>query len=119
MTWCVMVLALIGQTPQGVGEVMPVKQNDRAPFTGVLVPEGRFIELLEGERLSRELEVRLEAAEHTSAAIEAVYRRKLEGAGVVPWYDSPSLNRWLGIVLGGAVAGVAVWAVVELQAPNR
>lgn len=113
MTWCV-VLALMGPV-----EVVPLTQGQESPFSGLLVPEDRFIELVEAETKVRELELKLKAAEQTSVAIEQVYRRKLEEAVTVPWYDSPTFNRWLGIVLGGALAGVSVWAVVELQAANR
>jgi len=118
MIWCVMTLAFVAAEPPDP-VVVPLQRNYRAPFDGLLVPEARFIELLEAERWSKELEVRLEAAEQTSAAIEQVYRGKLRDAVATPWYDSPSFNRWLGIVVGGAVAGLAVWAVVELQAANR
>ena len=114
MTWCVMVLALVAADPPDQ-VVVPLPQNQPAPFAGLLVREARFVELLEAEQRAEELLVRLRVAEQTSLAIEQVYR----DAVTIPWYDSPSFNRWLGIVVGGAIAGVAVWAVVELQAPNR
>lgn len=118
MTWCVMVLALVtADTSDQV--VVPLQQDKPAPFAGLLVPEARFVELLEAEQARRELEVKLKAAEQTSVAIEQVYQAKLRDAVAVPWYDSPSFNRWLGIFVGGAITGMAVWAVVELQAANH
>ena len=118
MTWCVIILALVAADPPDQ-VVVPLQKDKPAPFAGLLVPEGRFVELLEAEQAKRELEVRLKAAERTSSAIEQVYRSRLQNAAVVPWYDSPSFNRWLGIFLGGAIAGVAVWAAVEVQATTR
>jgi len=113
MIWYVMVLALVTADPPDP-MVVPVEQHEPAPFAGLLVPEARFVQLLEAEQRAEELLVRLRVAEHTSSAIEQVY----QDAVTVPWYDSPSFNRWLGIVVGGAIAGVSVWAVVELQAAH-
>lgn len=118
MTWCVVVLVLVAADSPGQ-IVVPVQQDAPAPFAGLLVPEERFVKLLEAERRAQELEVRLKVADETSAAIEQVYQSKLRDAAAVAWYDSPSFNRWLGIIVGGAVAGMTVWAVVELQATNR
>jgi hypothetical protein len=113
-----MALAFVAAEPPDP-QVVPLGRNHRAPFEGLLVPEERFIELLEAERWSKELEARLDASEQTAAAIEQVYRGKLRDAVAVPWYDSPSFNRWLGIACGVALSGVAVWAAVELQAATR
>lgn len=113
MTWCVVLWSVVANP------VVPLNEGAEAPFRGLLVPEAYFIELVEAQTKVRELELKLKAAEQTGAAIEQVYRRKLEEAVTVPWYDSPTFNRWLGVLLGGALAGVSVWAVVELQAANR
>lgn len=115
MTHCVLVVALL----TGPGDVVPLERGDPAPFDGLLVPEGRFVELLEAENKARELEVRLALAERTGEAIEGLYRRRLEEATAIPWYDSPTFNRWLGVVLGGALAGVAVWTAAEIQTQTR
>lgn len=117
MTMCVMVLALVAAEPPDP-QVVPLTRNYRAPFTGLLVPEARFIELLEAERWAKELEVRIDAVEQSAGAIEAVYRSKLKDVVAVPWYDSPSLNRWVGVILGAAVVGGAFWLAVEIQAAN-
>lgn len=93
--------------------VVPLKKGGRAPYRGLLVPEARFVELLEAENKARELAARLAAAERTAELVEQVYLTKLEQAAIVHWYDSPSLNRWFGIVIGAAIAGAA-WGTAEV-----
>lgn len=94
--------------------VVPLKEGAPAPFLGLLVPEARFVELLEAENKARELAARLTAAERTVELVEQIYLTKLEQAAIVRWYNSPSLNRWLGIVLGAAITAGAVAGAAEL-----
>lgn len=95
--------------------VVPLKKGAPAPFLGLLVPEARFVELLEAENKARELAAKLKAAERTAELVEQVYLSNLEKASIVAWYDSPSLNRWVGIILGGAIAGLSIWGASELN----
>ena len=103
-----------GEASEGPA-VVPLKKGASAPFLGLLVPEARFVELLEAENKARELAAKLAAADRTAILIEQVYLTKLEQAAIVHWYDSPSFNRWLGIVMGAGLAAVAVWGAGELN----
>lgn len=103
------------QEPPGEGDVVPLAKGAPAPFLGLLVPEGRFVELLEAENEVRELRAKLAAKERTAELVEQAYLRRLEQATAPPpWYESPTFNRWLGFGLGLAAAGLAVWGSVEL-----
>ena len=95
--------------------VVVLNKGAEAPFKGLLVSEGRFVELLEAEIEARELAVRLKAAERTAMLIEQVYLMKLEQAAIVHWYDSPSFNRWLGIFLGTGMTSLAIWGTGQLN----
>lgn len=94
--------------------VVPLKKGASAPFLGLLVPEARFVELLEAKNKAHELAARLAAADRTAEIVEQVYLTKLEQAAIVRWYNSPSFNRWLGIFLGTAVTGISVWGASKL-----
>ncbi|MHA1573299.1 MAG: hypothetical protein ACTSX8_04840, partial [Alphaproteobacteria bacterium] len=96
-------------------EITPLKKGGTAPFTGLLVVEARFIELLEAENKVRELEAKLAAHGRTAGLIEQVYLRKLEQATAPPpWYDGATFNRWLGFSLGIVATGLAVWGATEI-----
>ena len=100
--------------------VEPLMKGDPAPFMGLLVPEERFVELLEAENEARELRAKLAAAERTGELVEKVYLRRLEQATApLPFYDSVTFNRWLGFGLGLAATALAVWASIEIQEATR
>lgn len=107
----------VAEAPGSASEtpgVVPLKKGTPAPFLGLLVPEARFVELLEAENQARELKARLAAAERTAALVEQVYLTNLEQAAIVSWYDSPSFNRGFGIFLGGAATALSIWGAAEL-----
>ena len=95
-------------------QVVPLEQEAPAPFTGLLVPEKRFTELLRAETRAQELEGQLLIQEKMAQALEAMYLDKLKQATApVPWYKTPSFNRWLGFGLGMVCTGLATWGAIE------
>jgi hypothetical protein len=110
-----LVLLLLLTVPTETPEIVSVLRGDPAPFQGLLVPEERFVELLEAENAVRELQARLAASERTLELVENAYMQRLENASSpVPWYASPTFNRWLGFGMGIAATGLAVWGGLEL-----
>lgn len=97
----------------GVFAVQPLAKGAPAPFLGLLVPESRFVELLEAENEVRELRAKLATAKRTGERVEAAYLRRL--AAAIPWYDSPTLNRWFGFGLGLLTFGLALWGTSEIK----
>lgn len=103
------------EAPEVGGAIEPLLKGAPAPFTGLLVPEDRYIELMEAENRARELAIKLAVQEQTAKAIEAIYLKKLdEATNPIPWYDTPTFNRWLGVLLGAAATGLAVWGGIEV-----
>ena len=100
--------------PAWPAQVVPLEQKAPAPFTGLLVPEKRFTELLRAETRVQELEGQLSIQEKTAQALEAMYLDKLKQATApVLWYEKPSFNRWLGFGLGMVCTGLATWGAIE------
>lgn len=99
--------------------VIPLVEGKEAPFTGLLVPESRFVELLKAENEVQELRAKLAVANRTSRLVEKVYMLRLKQAITpVPWYGDPTLNRWLGFGFGIAAASVAFRGAIEITAAN-
>lgn len=95
--------------------VTPVTKDAPAPFTGLVVPEGRFAELLQAEVDVEELTGKLEIQERLLSNVEKVYDQRLEAATrPQKWYETPAFNRWLGFGIGVVVTGLAVWAGKEI-----
>ncbi len=107
-------LLLALASPAWPADVVLVKKEALAPFTGLLVPEARFTELLSAELKVQELQGKLSIQEKTAQALEAMYLGKLKQAtSPVAWHEKPGFNRWLGFGLGLVCAGLAVWGAVE------
>lgn len=95
--------------------VVPVEQGQAAPFTGLLVPEGRFTQLLEAELEAQEAKGKLKVQERLTEGLESLYSKKLaQAVEPTPWYKSAEFHRWLGFTLGVAVTCLAVWGGNEL-----
>lgn len=96
-------------------DIVPVLKLKPAPFTGLLVPEGRFTKLLEAELKLDTTEQKLQAQIRFTDSLENMYKKKLEEAAQGPeWYEEPSFNRWLGFTIGVVVTGLVVWGGVEI-----
>lgn len=101
-------------------EIVPVKEGAQAPFTGLLVPEGRYTELLEAEVERDRLKVELRLEKQYTGKLEPFLLGKVKDAATVEWYESPSFNRWFGFTLGVIVTGAAIWGGVEvIKATNN
>ena len=96
-------------------DCVPLLKDSPAPFSGVLVPEGRFVAFLEAEQKLAEVKGELEIEKKAGRVLESMYVGKLELA-VKPlsWYQTPEFNRWLGFGLGVVVTAGAVWGGYEL-----
>lgn len=96
-------------------DIIPVLKGKKAPYTGLLVPEGRFSELLQAEleldSANRKLQVQIRFTD----SLESMYKTKLQEAAAEPaFYEAPSFNRWLGFTIGIVVTGLVVWGGVEI-----
>jgi hypothetical protein len=100
--------------------VQAIKKDDPAPFTGLVVKEKRFTELVEAELTATDLRVKLDIQERTSKGIEEVFERRLRQATEPPpWYKTNEFNFWVGFTLGIVVAGAAVYAGVKVVEASR
>lgn len=92
-------------------EVTVIGEGETAIYSGLLVREGRFARMLEAELAVKELEARLEIQKNLTASLESVYTRRMtEMARPLPWYKTPSFNRWAGFAMGVAFTAVVVYA---------
>jgi len=113
LAWIIVVL-VIGPV-RADEQVVPVDKNKTAPFTGLLVQENRFTELLGAEIDAKQLAGELQIQKNLTTNLEAVYNEKLrEAVKPVPWYERPSFNRWLGFGIGVVVTFLAIWGGAEL-----
>lgn len=101
-------------------DVIPLEESNPAPFTGILVPEARFIQLLEAESELVLLRKEHEVQQRFAASMEKMYKKQLSNA-VEPsaWYETPVANRWLGFVLGAVATSLAVWGGIEMVKANK
>lgn len=96
-------------------KIAPLMEGSAAPFSGLLVPEERFTELLQAELERDSYKAKYEAQKKHTIAVEDLYSEKLkEAAKPPPWYETPSFNRWLGVILGVAVTGFTLWGATEM-----
>lgn len=103
-------LALPARALAGEGDVVPIMKDKPAPFSGLLVPEARFTQLLEAEIKVSELEARLKAEQRFGISLEDMYKSKLaEATKPLAWYETASFHHWLGFTIGVAVATVAIY----------
>ena len=97
-------------------EIVPIKKGAVAPFSGLLVPEERFVELLQAELRAELLEGKLRIKDKTERALESMYQRHLKRATEpIPWYEKPSFNRWLGFGIGVIFTGLAIYGTVQIS----
>jgi len=113
---CALVIALI--LPVWVvraDEVTPVQTGKPAPFTGLLVPEDRFVQFLEAEAKLDGAQRELEQQKKYSSDLDAMYRKQLEEAvKPEPWYMDPRLHASIGFIIGVATTTLAVYGGVKI-----
>ena len=102
------------------GEVTVLEEGKPAPYTGLLVKENRFTELVEAEIEVQELTAMLKAQRQLSSTLEHFYLDKLDEAyKPLKWYQTKEFHRWTGFVLGVAVTTAAIWGGAELIKTTR
>jgi hypothetical protein len=95
--------------------VVPVLKGGEAPFSGLLVPEERFRQLLISESVSEAFQEKLEVERKAYDDLERAYLTALDLASrPKPWHQSPEINRWLGFGAGVLVAALVTFGVVEV-----
>jgi hypothetical protein len=100
--------------------VVPLLREEAAPFSGLLVPEGRFRELMIKESMTDAFQEKLEVERKAYDDLERVYFQFLSEANKPrPWYQSPEINRWLGFGAGVMVAALVTLGVVEVYKVSR
>jgi len=103
-------LALPARALAGEDDVVPVLKDKPAPFSGLLVPEARFTQLIAAEIRVNELEARLKSEQRFSISLEDMYKSKLaEATKPLAWYETASFHHWLGFTIGAALATVAIY----------
>ena len=96
-------------------KVVIMKQGEVALFTGLLVPEKRFIESMEAEVAAKKLKMELEVERRFTLNLEKMYKSKLqESTKPVVWHRTTSFNRWFGFTIGVVLTGLAVWGGAEV-----
>lgn len=112
--------AALAEEPEEGKEVIALEAGRVAPFSGLLVPELRFIELLEAEVKVDSARAKAEAAIQYATEIERIYKDRLrESAAPQPWYKSPEYNLIIGFGLGLIVVSAAVYGGVQLASASR
>jgi hypothetical protein len=110
-------IILIGLLPAWVRaqEVVPVQTGKPAPFTGLLVPEKRMVELLESEvrveGMKRDLEIQIKYAN----SLDLMYTKQLEKAvAPEPWYQDHRFVAVVWFLFGVATTSLAVYGGVKI-----
>jgi len=104
--------------PAHVPENVPLAAGQAAPFDGVLVSEEWMRWHLELENQRARLKVQAEAVIYLTSRLQA---QCLEGLAETaeqaktPWWESPSLNRWGGFLIGVAVTIGVIFAADEIN----
>lgn len=96
--------------------VHAVMEGERAPISGILVPEERFAELIKKEIALKQAEFRLIKLTTEYRIMDSVYQQKLYmTAPRFQWWEEPAFNHALGFATGVILTAVAIWAVNEME----
>lgn len=96
-------------------EVTPIAKEQPAPFTGLLVPEPRMIDLLQAEIDAEQRAAELAIERDYSKSLDSMYKEKLAEATKPPaFFDRPDVRFWGGFILGGVAVGFAVYGGAKL-----
>lgn len=100
--------------------VVPLLKGSEAPFSGLLVPEPRFREMLLAEGEVYAFQDRLASERKAYDDLEKAYLNALDQSSKPkPWYQSAEINRWLGFGGGVLVAALVTFGVVEVYKVTR
>jgi len=122
-TLCVVCTPIHAQDAADAGEaqenteklVTPVLEGKPAPFTGLLVPEGKFNQLMESKLANDDLKGKLQIQTNLTQNLEDIYLKRLDEATKPPkWYQTGEFNFWLGFALGVVATGAAIYGAVKI-----
>lgn len=95
--------------------VKPILKDQKAPFSGILVPETRFVELMEAELAVDDVKGKLLIQTNLTTNLEGIYVRRMEEMAKPPlWYQTGEFNFWLGFALGVVITGAATYGAVKI-----
>ena len=93
----------------------PVLKGRATPFTGLLVGERRFSELLKAEVDVDDLAGKLKIKKWEKEALEAVYKAAMkELVKPTPWYLRPWFNKLVGAVIGAGLVLLSTWIGIKI-----
>lgn len=101
-------------------DTIPLIEGEVAPFTGLLVSEDRFYELLQKEVDLEKTQVELRLERELRKKVEEIYTGALaEATKPPPFYETPRFNLGAGFTVGVVVTVGAVWAGTEIVKANQ
>lgn len=117
----VIITFTLATSTQAFGQkVVPQKAGETAPFTGLLVPEQRFTQLLEAELDAEKLKRQQLVDKKYILSLEEMYKAQLAKATQPDkWYEKPSANRWFGFTIGIIVTVLAVYGGIKIVEANK
>jgi hypothetical protein len=116
----IVVLSMVPAWALATEEVVPVQAGKAAPFTGLLVPEQRMMELLKAEAEVDGLQQKLKIQIKYADSLDAMYMEQLKKATAPePWYRDPRLHATIGFVVGVAATSLAVFGGVKIVEATR
>jgi hypothetical protein len=100
-------------------KITPLKKNTAAPFTGLLVPEARYVELLEAELSAKSLRGTLEAYKIKDQAMEQFIEKRLQRLADPPLWEDPKVALAVGLVVGVVATAAATFGTWTLSEAAR
>ncbi len=95
--------------------IKPILKDQLAPFTGLLVPEARFVEMVEAELAVDDLKGKLKIQTNLTTNLESIYVKRMEEMAKPPkWYQTGEFQFWLGFTLGFVATVAATYGAVKI-----
>lgn len=93
----------------------PLLEGRLSPYTGLLVGETRFSELLKAEIEFEDLEGKLRIEKWEKGALKVAYKAAMkELAKPSPWYTRPWFNKMIGAVIGAGLVLLSTWVGIKI-----
>lgn len=116
IAWSMVLLPILARAE----DTVPVVAGEVAPFTGLLVPEDRFFELLQDEIDGEKSKDELELERKLRKKVEEIYAEALKEADKPPkFYQTPRFNQCAGFTVGVVFTTGAIWAGTEIVKATR
>jgi hypothetical protein len=98
----------------------PLMKGKVSPYTGLLVGEKRFSELLKAEIEFEDLKVKLSIERRAAKAVEKTYKAAMkELVKPIPWYMKPWFNKLIGAVIGAGLVLLSTWVGIKIVEAGR